>query len=56
MHFLKVNENPTNALIIHCIGTQYSPTRYGILECHHQGEKHDLLRQVSSVVGYSAAC
>jgi hypothetical protein len=36
-----VNEKPTNVLIIQCIGTQYSPTRFGTLKCHHQGVKHD---------------
>jgi hypothetical protein len=41
MHFLKVNENPTNALIIQCIGIQYSATRFGILKCHYQGIKYD---------------
>jgi hypothetical protein len=29
MQFLKVNEKPTNALIIQYIGTQYSPTCFG---------------------------
>jgi hypothetical protein len=37
----KVNNKPTNALIIQCIGTQYSPTCFGTLKCHHQGVKHD---------------
>jgi hypothetical protein len=41
MHFLKVNKEPTNALTIQCIGTQYSPTCFGTLKCHHQGVKHD---------------
>jgi hypothetical protein len=41
MHFLKGNEKPTNALVIQCIGTQYSPTCFGTLKCHHQGVKHD---------------
>jgi hypothetical protein len=41
MHFLKVNEKPTNALIIQCIGTQYSPTCFGTLKCHHHGIKLD---------------
>jgi hypothetical protein len=41
MHFLKVNEKPTSALIIHCIGTQYSPTCFGTLKCHHRELKHD---------------
>jgi hypothetical protein len=41
MHFLKVNEKPTNALIIQCIDTQYSPTCFGILKCHNQGVKYD---------------
>jgi hypothetical protein len=41
MHFLKINEKPTNALIIQCIGIQYSPTCFGTLKCHHQGVKHD---------------
>jgi hypothetical protein len=36
-----MNEKPTNALTINCIGTQYSPTCFGILKCHHQGVKHD---------------
>jgi hypothetical protein len=34
-------KKPTNASIIQCIDTQYSPTCFGILECHHQGVKHD---------------
>jgi hypothetical protein len=42
MHFLKVNEKPTNALIIQCVSTQYSPTCFGTLKCHHHGVKHDL--------------
>jgi hypothetical protein len=41
MHFLKVNEKPTNALTIQCIGTQYSSTCFGTLKCHHQGVKHN---------------
>jgi hypothetical protein len=41
MHFLKVSEKIANALINQCIGTQYSPTCFGTLECHHQGVKHD---------------
>jgi hypothetical protein len=41
MHFLKVNEKPTHALIIQCIGTLYSPTCFGTLKCHHQGVKYD---------------
>jgi hypothetical protein len=41
MYVLKVNEEPTNSLIIQCIGTQYSPTCFGTLNCHHQGVKHD---------------
>jgi hypothetical protein len=41
MHFLKVNENPANALIIQCIGTQYYPTCFGTLKCHYQGVKHE---------------
>jgi hypothetical protein len=36
-----MNEKPTNALIIQCIGTQYSPTCFGTLKCHHQGVKDD---------------
>jgi hypothetical protein len=36
-----VNQNTTNVLIIQCIGTQYSPTCFGTLKCHHQGVKHD---------------
>jgi hypothetical protein len=32
---------PTGALIIQCIGTQYSPTCSGTLKCNHQGVKHD---------------
>jgi hypothetical protein len=41
MHFLKVNEKPTNALTIKYIGTQCFPTCFGTLKCHHQGVKHD---------------
>jgi hypothetical protein len=36
-----MNEKPTNALIIQCICTQYSPTCFSTLKCHHQGVKHD---------------
>jgi hypothetical protein len=46
-----VNEKPTNALIIHCIGTQYSPTCFGTLKCHHQGVKYDPAEMVPIVVG-----
>jgi hypothetical protein len=38
---IDVNEKPTNALIIQCIGTQYSARCFGTLKCHHQGVKHD---------------
>jgi hypothetical protein len=41
MYFVKVNEKPTNALLIQCIGTQYSTTCFGTLKYHHQGVKHD---------------
>jgi hypothetical protein len=41
MHFLKVNEKPTNSLAIQCTVTQYSPTRFDTLKCHHHGVKHD---------------
>jgi hypothetical protein len=51
MHFLKVNEKPTNALIIQCIGTQYSPACFGTLKCHHQGVKHDPAETDAQVVG-----
>jgi hypothetical protein len=36
-----VNEIPRNALIIQCIVTQFPPTCFGTLKCHHQGIKHD---------------
>jgi hypothetical protein len=36
-----MNEKPTNALIIECICTQYFPTCFVTLKCHHQGVKHD---------------
>jgi hypothetical protein len=36
-----VNEKPTNAVIIQCIGTQHSRKSFGTLKCHHQGVKHD---------------
>jgi hypothetical protein len=36
-----VSEKPTNALIIQCIGTQYSSTCFGSLKCQHQGVKND---------------
>jgi hypothetical protein len=36
-----VNNKPKNALIIPCIGTQYSPTCFGTLKYHHQKGKHD---------------
>jgi hypothetical protein len=41
MHFLQVNQKPTNALIIQCISSQYSPTCFGTLKFHNQGVKHD---------------
>jgi hypothetical protein len=41
MSFLKVNEKPTNALTVQCIGAQYSPTCFGALKCPYQGVKHD---------------
>jgi hypothetical protein len=41
MRFLKVNEKPTNSLIIQCISTQYSPTCFGTLKFHHQALKYD---------------
>jgi hypothetical protein len=46
-----VNEKPTNALIIQCIGTQYSLTCFGTLKYHNQGVKHDpaQIRAVFSV-------
>jgi hypothetical protein len=36
--FSEVNKEPTNTLIIRCISTHYSPTCFGILGCHHQGD------------------
>jgi hypothetical protein len=36
-----VNKKPTNALIIQCIGTQYSSTCFGTSKCHNQGVKHN---------------
>jgi hypothetical protein len=39
--FLRGMKKPTNALIIKCNGTQYSPTCFGTLKCYHQGVKHD---------------
>jgi hypothetical protein len=41
MNFLKVSKNLINALIIQCIGNQYSPTCFDTLKCHHQGVNHD---------------
>jgi hypothetical protein len=41
INMVKMNEELTNALIIQCIGTQYSPTCFGTLKCHHQGITHD---------------
>jgi hypothetical protein len=41
MHLLRVNEKPTNASTIQCIGTQYSTKCFGILKCHNKGVKHD---------------
>jgi hypothetical protein len=37
----QVSEIPTNALIIQCIGTQYSPICFGTLKNHHKGVIHD---------------
>jgi hypothetical protein len=34
-------KKPTNALILLYFSTQYSPTCFGVLECHHQGVKQD---------------
>jgi hypothetical protein len=56
MHFLKVNEKPTNALMIQCIGIQYSLTCHGTLKCHHRGVKHDTAEkgaQCRAFVGFS---
>jgi hypothetical protein len=50
--FGEVNEKPTNALIIQCIGTAYSPTCFGTLKCHHQGVKHDLAEIGAQCRGY----
>jgi hypothetical protein len=36
-----VNKKPTNALIIHSVGTQYSPTCFSTSKCHHQEVKYD---------------
>jgi hypothetical protein len=36
-----VNGKPSNALIIQCIVTQYSPTCFDTLKCHNQGIKYD---------------
>jgi hypothetical protein len=36
-----MNEKPTNALILLYFNTHYSHTCFGILECHHQGVRHD---------------
>jgi hypothetical protein len=41
LYNVKVNDKPTNALIIQSIGTQYSPTCFGTLKCHHEGVKYD---------------
>jgi hypothetical protein len=41
MHFLKVNEKPTYALISQCVDTQYSPTCFVIVKCRHQGGKRE---------------
>jgi hypothetical protein len=56
MYFLKVNEKETNALIIHCIGTQYSPTCFGILKWHNQGVKHDSADICAQCRGKLKAC
>jgi hypothetical protein len=41
INIAKMNEELTNALIIHCIGTQYSPTYFGTLKFRNQGVEHD---------------
>jgi hypothetical protein len=41
VHLLKVNEKPTNAVILQCIDTRHSPIYFGTLKCHHQGVNHD---------------
>jgi hypothetical protein len=42
VHFLKINKKTTtNAVILLCIATQHSPTRFSTLKCHHQGVNHD---------------
>jgi hypothetical protein len=50
-----MKEKPTNALIIQCIGTKYSPTCFGTLTCHHQGVKYypDMLTITPPVTIYS---
>jgi hypothetical protein len=37
----KMSKTPTNASLIQCIGASYTPTRFGILECHHQGVRYE---------------
>jgi hypothetical protein len=41
VHFLKVNEKQTNALIFQYIDTRHSSTCSGILKYHNQGGNHD---------------
>jgi hypothetical protein len=38
---VKVNEKPTNAVILQCIDTRHSPTCFGNIKCHNQGGNHD---------------
>jgi hypothetical protein len=41
VHFLKVDEKQTNALILQYIDTRHSSTCSGILNYHNQGGNHD---------------
>jgi hypothetical protein len=50
MHFIKFNENPTNAVILQFIDTRHSPTCFGTLKCHNQGIKRDPAEIGGSVV------
>jgi hypothetical protein len=41
VHFRELNKKLTSPLIIQCIDTRHSPTRFGTLKCHNQGDNYD---------------
>jgi hypothetical protein len=50
-HMYCKRKRPTNASLIQCNGVYYTPTCFGILECHHQGVRYEHAEMVPNVVG-----